>query len=70
MNDTPKNGFLPRKTFFWIMGILVMVMVTIFGYQIGKIDKLSDQFNHNFTTVSVDIAEIKTDLKLLRESFT
>ena len=24
MNDTPKNGFLPRKTFFFVMGILVM----------------------------------------------
>ncbi len=75
METPPRNGYLPRKTFFWILGVFIMLVVTVLGYQIGKIDKLGETFNHNFTTVREDISEInvsvgrvETDLKLLRES--
>lgn len=69
-SEIKTNGYLPRKSFYWTIGILVSVTISIFGYTIGRLDKVSDTFNHNFTTVKVDVAEIKTDLKLLRKELT
>ena len=60
------NGYLPRKTFYWSVSILVAVVMSVLGYMTAKLDDVSGTFNHNFTTVKVDVAEIKTDLKLLR----
>lgn len=64
---TETNGYLPKRTFFSIMTTLVAIVMAVFGYLTLRVDKVNEQFNHNFTQVSVDIAEIKTDLRLLRE---
>jgi len=72
MNNLPKNGYLTRKSFFWTIGIFVtilgMTLVPTLSYIIGKQDTLSKIYNHSVTEIKVDIAEIKTDLKLLRQS--
>jgi len=79
METPPKNGYLPRKTYFWITGIMIGLIVTIVGsvlsYQTGKIDKIGDSFNHSFSEVKEDISELNVsvgrldiNLELLRES--
>lgn len=60
------NGYLTKKMFYWIIGIFVGLTVSVLGYQIGKIDKLGESFNHNFTTVRNEVSEIKVDIAELR----
>ena len=41
MNETDvKNGYLPRKTFFWVVGVIIALLVPVLGYVVGKQDKL------------------------------
>ncbi len=61
------NSYLTRKTFFWIMGVLIMVITTVMGYTIGKVDKVEDKFNHNFTTITNSISSIETTLEFFAE---
>ena len=61
------NSYLTRKTFFWIMGVLIMVITTVMGYTIGKVDKVEDKFNHNFTTITNSISSIETTLDFFAE---
>ncbi|KKL54725.1 hypothetical protein LCGC14_2262530 [marine sediment metagenome] len=61
------NSYLTRKTFFWIMGILIMVITTVMGYTIGKVDKVEENFNHNFTTVTNEISAMKVDIGWIKD---
>lgn len=67
MSSKETNEYLPRKTFYWAITIMVSSIMAVMGYFVARLDGVSDKFNHNFTTVKIDIAEIKTDLRLLRE---
>jgi len=64
MTSEPKNGYLPRKMFLWIMGVVVLAISGLFGFMFT----LSNIFNHNVTEIKVDIGKIQTDLGLLRKS--
>jgi len=50
------NSYLPRKTFFWIMGVVVMAIAGLYGLQLA----LNQTFNHSITEIKVDIAELST----------
>ena len=65
-NEEPKNGYIPRKTFFWIMGTVFAVIGFMFLFMLN----LGQTFNHNVTDLKVDVAEIKTDLRLLRQELS
>ena len=62
-----KESYLSKKMFYWVMGILIMVITTIMGYTIGKVDKVEDRFNHNFTTITNSISSIETTLDFFAE---
>jgi|TARA_R100001530_G_scaffold121199_2_gene88601 hypothetical protein len=61
------NGYVKSKMFYWIMGVALIILMAILGYMNGKLDKTSEIFNHNVTEIKVQVAEIKTDLRLLRQ---
>ena len=61
--ESKANDFLPRRTFFWIMGVFVLVLSGMMGFVLA----ISQTFNHNVTEIKVDVAKIQVDLKLLRE---
>lgn len=63
-----KNGYLPRKTFFWTISLIVGITVAVFGYLIGRVDNVTEAFNHNLTTVKEDISELKTDVRWIKNS--
>ena len=67
MNENNKNGFLPRKAFYWTIGIVIMVFMSVMGYTIGKVDDNTENFNHNFTTVTNEISSIKTDISWIKD---
>ncbi len=48
------------------MGILVMVIVAVNGYMVGKQDKLAETFNHSLSEVVKDVSEIKSDVSFIR----
>ncbi len=71
MTKDTNNGFLTRKMFYWIMGtfigIVTLAFTSIMGYTIGKVDDISDKFNHNFTQVTNSISSINTSLEFIKE---
>ena len=60
------NNYLPRKTFFWIMGFFILAFTTVTGYTIGQLDDTKDKFNHNFTGITNDISVLKTDVSWIK----
>ena len=61
------NNYLPRKTFFWIMGFFILAFTTVTGYTIGQLDDTKDKFNHSFTQVTNSISSINTSLEFINE---
>ena len=61
------NSYLTRKTFFWIMGILIMAIMAVMGYTIGKVDKVEENFNHNFTSVTNSISSLETSVDFIKD---
>ncbi len=65
------NGYITRKMFYWIMGtligIIMLVFTSVMSYTIGKVDDISDKFNHNFTEVTSNISSINTSLEFIIE---
>ena len=51
----------------WIMGLFILAFTTIMGYTIGKVDKVEEKFNHNFTSVTNSISSIETTLEFFAE---
>ena len=65
MIEQPKNSYLPRKTFFWIMGVMIAILVPMMGGLTTIVFNTQANFNHSFTEVKVDIGKIQTDLEWL-----
>ena len=61
------NGYLTRKMFYWVLSILIMAIMTVMGYTIGKVDKVEDKFNHNFTTITSEISAMKVDIGWIKD---
>ena len=66
MPDTT-NNYLPRKTFFWVTGILVGLLIPVLGYVVGKQDRLSETFNHSITEIKIDVAELRIGQEFILE---
>ena len=64
--EQAKNDYLPRKTFFWIMGIFVIVFMSVIGYNVGKLDDVEDKYNHNFTTITNEMSAIQVDISWIK----
>ena len=65
MTEQPTNSYLPRKTFFWVMSIIVGVIMSVIGGLTAIVLDTQSTFNHSFTEVKVDIAKMQTDLEWL-----
>ncbi len=61
------NGYLTRKMFYWVMGVLIMAFTTIMGYTIGNVDKVEEKFNHNFTTITNSISSVETSIEFMKD---
>jgi len=59
------NGYLTRKMFYWTMGIVVTVSLAVAGYMIGRMDDLTDKFNHSFTTVVGQVSALNTKMDIV-----
>lgn len=71
MNEAEaKNSYLPRKTFFWVMGITIGVTMSVMGALTAMVFNTQTAFNHSFTEVKVDIGKIQTDLEWLKDELT
>jgi len=62
------NGYIKSKTFYWIMGIIIAGLFAISGYLTARMDLLNNTFNHNITTIKVDISEMKSDIGWIKNS--
>ena len=62
MADTT-NGYVQRKMFMWIMGIIVMGMAGLYGLQLS----LNQTFNHSFTEIKIDVAELRIGQEFILE---
>ena len=51
--------------FYWVMGIVIMVFMSVMGYTIGQLDDTKERFNHSFTEVTSDISSLKTSVDFL-----
>ena len=49
------------------MGLFILAFTTIMGYTIGKVDKVEDRFNHNFTTITSEISAMKVDIGWIKD---
>lgn len=50
------------------MGILIGLIVTVLGYQTGKVDKLNETFNHSLSGVKEDVSAIQVDVGQIKTS--
>ena len=62
MADTT-NGYVQRKMFMWIMGIVVMAMAGLYGLQLS----LNQTFNHSVSAIAVDVAKLQTGQEFILE---
>ena len=58
---------VPRKTFFWIMGTALVIIMAAMSYLTGKVDRTEQTFNHSFTQVTNSISSINTSLEFINE---
>ena len=59
------KDFITKRVFFWIMGIAITINMAICGYTIGRLDKVTEIFNHNFTQVASDISAINAKMDIV-----
>ena len=65
-NSYKGNTYLRSRTFYWVAGVFLVILMAVLGYIIGRVDETTQAFNHNITEIKVEISAIKTDLRLLR----
>ena len=63
-----KDKYITKQTFFWIMGVAISLGLSVAGYVIGNMNKLTDTFNHNFTSVKEDVSAIKSCINGIQTS--
>ena len=63
MTDTPTNGYVQRKMFMWIMGIVVMPLAGLYGLHLS----LHQTFNHSLHDIKIDVAEFRIGQEFILE---
>ena len=62
-----KNNYLPRKTFYSVITLVVVVTMGVMSYIMGRVDSVSENFNHNFSEVTKSISSINTSIEYINE---